>query len=126
LDLIARSDLYQRNIEGWERKPLANQMWINLCPFIQEAYQRCLTSGTITSMQSGYTQGNRFAVLATNKSSDNNTVDTITGTIHLRMANLIAQMAATLNKQATQTNTSLQQLVVKTSQHQQQQQAIMN
>ncbi len=77
-------------------------------------------------MQSGYTQGNRFAVLATNKSSDNNTVDTITGTIHLRMANLIAQMAATLNKQATQTNTSLQQLVVKTSQHQQQQQAIMN
>jgi hypothetical protein len=67
LDLIARCGLYQHNIEDWEQKPLANQTWINLCPFIQEAYQQCLTSGTITLTQSGYVQSNFFAGLSTNK-----------------------------------------------------------
>jgi hypothetical protein len=58
LDLIARYGLYQCDIEDWEQKPIGNQMWINLCPFIQEAYQQCLLSGTITSTQSGYAQSN--------------------------------------------------------------------
>ncbi len=82
LDLIARCGLYQRNIEDWERKPLGNQTWINLHPFIQKAYQRCLTSGMITSTQSGYAQSNRFASLTTNKDSDDNAADTIAGTIN--------------------------------------------
>jgi hypothetical protein len=42
-------------------------------------------------MQGGYAQSNRFAGLATNKDSDNDTVDTITRTINLHMANLTAQ-----------------------------------
>jgi hypothetical protein len=110
----------------WEQKPLDNQTWINLCPFIQGAYQRCLTSGTITSTQSGYAQSNCFAGLATNEDSDINTANTIAGTINLHMANLTAQTTATLNKHATQMNTSLQQLAANNAQLHQQQQAIMN
>ncbi len=126
MDLIARWGLYRRDIEDWERKPLANQTWTNLRPFIQEAYQRHLTSGTITSTQNGYPQSNRFAGLVTNKDSDDNTADTITGTIHLHMANFTAQTTATLNEHATQMNASLQQLAADTFQLHQQQQAIMN
>jgi hypothetical protein len=126
LDLMAQCGLYQRDIEGWEQKPLGNQTWINLHPFIQEAYQQCLTSGTITSTQGGYAQSNRFAGLATNKDSDNNTADTIPGKINLHMANLTAQTATTLNKQATQMNASLQKLAANNAQLHQQQQAIMN
>jgi hypothetical protein len=126
LDLIAQCSLYQRNIEDWEQKPLSNQTWINLHPFIQEAYQQRLTSGTITSTQVGYAQNNCFAGLATNKDSDNNTADTIAVTIYLHMVNLTVQTTATLNKQATQMNTSLQQLAAINAQLHQQQQAIMN
>jgi hypothetical protein len=82
-------------------------MWINLCPFIQEAYQQCLTSGMITSMQGWYAKSNLFAGLMTNKDSDNNTADTIAETIDSHMANLTVQTTATLNKQAMQTNLSL-------------------
>jgi hypothetical protein len=71
LDLIARCGLYQHDIEDWERKLLADQMWINLCPFIQEAYQQRLASETITSTQCGYAKNNHFAGLTTNKDSDN-------------------------------------------------------
>ena len=34
LNLIARTGLYQRNLEDWEHKPNADQMWINLRPHI--------------------------------------------------------------------------------------------
>jgi hypothetical protein len=77
-------------------------------------------------MQVGYAKSNRFAGLATNKDSDNNTVDTIEGTINLHMANLTVQTMATLNEQATQMNMSLQQLAANNAQLYQQQQAIMN
>jgi hypothetical protein len=39
LDLIAQSNLYQRGIEDWEQKPLADQTWVDRRRFIQEAYQ---------------------------------------------------------------------------------------
>ncbi len=77
-------------------------------------------------MQSGYTQGNHIAGLATNKDSDNDTADTIAGTIHLLTANLTVQTTATLNEHAMQTNASLQQLAANTSQPHQQQQTTMN
>jgi hypothetical protein len=80
----------------------------------------------ITSTQSGCTQCNCFASLATNKDLDDNTADTIAGTINLHMANLTAQTTATLNEHATQTNASLQQLVANNAQLHQQQQVIMN
>jgi hypothetical protein len=120
LDLITQCSLYQQDIENWEQKPLGNQTWINLHPFIQEAYQRRLTSGTITSMQGGYAQSNHFTVLVTNKDSGNNTADTIAGTINLHMANLTAQTTATLNEHATQMNASLQQLAANNAQLDQQ------
>jgi hypothetical protein len=83
LGLIARCGLYQRNIEDWEQKPLADHMWTNLHPFIQETYQQ---------RQSGYAQSNRFASLATSKDSDNDTADTIPGTIHMHMANITTRI----------------------------------
>jgi hypothetical protein len=101
-------------------------MWINLYPFIQEAYQGRLTLGTITSTQGGYAQSNCFAGLATNKDSDNDTADTIARTINLHIAYLTAQTMATLNKQAMQTNASLQQLASNNAQLHLQQQAIIN
>ena len=126
IDLLARCGLYQRDLEDWERKPIADQTWINLRPFIQEAYQRRLTSGTITSAQGGFAQNNRFAGLATDVDSDDDTAETIAGTINSHMANLTAQTAATINEHATQTNASLQQLAANTTQLHQQQQAMMN
>ena len=118
--------MYQRDLEDWERKPIADQTWINLRPFIQEAYQRRLTSGTITSAQGEFAQNNRFAGLATDVDSDDDTAETIAGTINSHMANLTAQTAATINEHATQTNASLQQLAANTTQIHQQQQAMMN
>jgi hypothetical protein len=126
IDLLARCGLYQRDLEDWERKPIADQTWINLRPFIQEAYQRRLTSGTITSAQGGFSQNNRFAGLATDVDSNDDTAETIAGTINSHMANLTAQTAATINEHATQTNASLQQLAANTTQLHQQQQAMMN
>ena len=37
--LLLRCGLYQRNFEEWDRKLAADKIWINLKPFIQEAYQ---------------------------------------------------------------------------------------
>ena len=95
-------------------------------PYIQEAYQRRLTSGTITSAQGEFAQNNRFAGLATDVDSNDDTAETIAGTINSHMANLTAQTAATINEHATQTNASLQQLAANTTQLHQQQQAMMN
>jgi hypothetical protein len=61
IDLLTRCSLYQQDLEDWDSKPNANKTWLNLCPFIQEAYQHCLASGTMTAGQGGYTSCNRFA-----------------------------------------------------------------
>jgi hypothetical protein len=126
INLLARCGLYQCDLEDWERKPIGDQTWINLRPIIQEAYQRRLTSGTITSAQGGFAQNNRFEDLATEVDSNNDTAETIAGTINLHMANLTAQTAATINKHATQMNASLQQLAANMTQLHQRQQAMMN
>ena len=125
LDLIARCGLYQRDIEDWERKPIEEQTWINLRQF-QEAYQQRLTLSTITAAQGGFTQNNRFAGLTTTDNLDDDTAETIAGTINSHMANLTAQTTATINEHAVQTNTSLQQLAANTTQLHQQQQAMIN
>ncbi len=49
VNLLTQCVLYQCNLEDWERKPEADKTWIDLCPFIQEAYQHCLQSGTMTA-----------------------------------------------------------------------------
>jgi hypothetical protein len=128
IDLLRRCGLYQHNLEHWERKPDAEKTWPNLCPFIQEVYQRCLTSGQMTTSQGGYTSPNHFAAFAnaTDKEVlDNDTAETITTTINSHMANLSAQTAASLDANATQINASLQQLATNNAQLHQQQQLMM-
>ena len=126
LDLIAQTGLNQHDRKDWECKPNADQTWINLCPHTQEAYQRCLTSGTVTSAQGGYAQNNCFAGLTTNEESNEDTADTITGTITSHMAKLSEMTTASINEHATQTHASLQQLAANTNQLHQQQQDIIN
>ena len=105
IDLLTRCGLYQRDLEDWERKADANKTWLNLRPFIQEAYQRHLISGQMTMGQGGYASAkNRFAALATatNKEvSDDYSTATIETTINLHMANLSTQTAASLDANAT-------------------------
>ena len=125
-DLITQCGLCQHNPEDWEHKPEAEQTWINLHPFIQEAYKQRLALGTITSAQGGYAQNNSFAGLTTNDESNKDTANTIAGTITSHMERLSKMTTATINKHAMQKNTSLQQLAANTNQLHQQQQDIIN
>ncbi len=130
IDLLTRCGLYQFDLEDWDRKPDANKTWLNLRPFIQEAYQRCLALGTMTTGQGGYTSCNRFAPFQANNATDdnvldNNSAETIAITINSHMANLSAQTAASFEANATQINTSLQQLATNNAQLHQQQQSLM-
>jgi hypothetical protein len=113
IDLLTRSGMFVRDLEDWDRKPCTDQTWINLRPFIQESYQRRITPRTMTSVQEGYSGGgNRFAGLTTADEdiSDDDTAETIAGTINWHMANLSLQTAATLEASRTQVNASLQQM----------------
>jgi hypothetical protein len=68
----------------------------------------------MTSAQGGYSGGgNRFAGLTTADEDvlDNDTAETIAGTINSHMANLSLQTAVTLEASRTQVNASLQQMV---------------
>jgi hypothetical protein len=130
IDLLTRCDLYQRDLKDWDRKPNTNKTWLNLHPFIQEAYLRRLASGTMTAGQGGYTSCNRFASFQANNATDNNvsdddTAETIAITINSHMANLLAQTAAFLEANVTQINASLQQLANNNAQLHQQQQSLM-
>jgi hypothetical protein len=94
IDLLTRSGMFVQDLKDWDRKLSADQTWINLHPFIQELYQRCITLGTMTSAQGGYTGGgNCFSVLTAKEDdvSDKDTAETIAGTIILHMANLLLQ-----------------------------------
>ena len=67
----------------------------------------------MTSAQGGYSGGgNRFAGLTTADEDvlDNDTAETIAGTINSHMANLSLQTAVTLEASRTQVNASLQQM----------------
>jgi hypothetical protein len=101
LNLITQCGLYQRNLEDWKCKPIADQTWNNLRPFIHEAYQRRLTLGTITSAQGGFAPTNRFDGLMTNKDSDDNIAKTIAGGLTVRIGTQAAR-ARTRNR-ATRT-----------------------
>ena len=107
-------------------QPNADKTWINLRPHIQEAYQRPLTLGTVTSAQGVYAQNNCFAGLMTNEESNDDTANTIAGTITSHMAKIFEMTKASINEHTTQTNASLQQLAANTNQLQQQQQDIIN
>jgi hypothetical protein len=129
IDLLTQCGLYQRNLDDWDCKPNAEKTWLNLCPFIQEAYQRCLAFGNMTTGQGGYASCNRFAGFANNTEEDNilgnDTAKIIAMTINSHMANLTAQTAASFEANAMQINASLQQLATNNAQFHQQQQLLM-
>jgi hypothetical protein len=105
IDPLTRCGLYQCNLEDWDCKPDTNKTWLNLRPFIQEAYQHCLALGTIMAGQGGYTSCNRFAPFQANNATDgnildDNTAETIAITINSHMANLSAQTATSLKANA--------------------------
>jgi hypothetical protein len=39
INLLTRSGMFMQDLKDWDRKPSADQMWINLRPFIQELNQ---------------------------------------------------------------------------------------
>ncbi len=65
VDLFTHAGIYTRDMDDWECKPNNNKTCVNLCPFIQAAYQCRLASGVITASQSGYASNNCFAGLTT-------------------------------------------------------------
>ncbi len=84
----------------------------------------------MTTGQGGYVSCNRFAGFANNAEEDNvlddDTAETIATTINSHMANLSVQTAASLEANAMQINTSLQQLATTNMQLHQQQQSLMH
>jgi hypothetical protein len=107
-----------------------DKMYLLLRPFIQDVYQRRLTSGVMTTGQGGYTSFNRFAGLTTDDDiSKDKTTDTIVGTINSHMANLSAnvsaQTAASNGANSSLINASLQQFAADESQWNQQHQQMM-
>jgi len=94
--LLLGCGLYQRNFEEWDRKLAADKIWINLKPFIQEAYQQRLNTTGNTPGQHGYVQ-NVIAVLE--ESDDDKDED---------VATVITQMAAlTTQSQLTAASTAV-------------------
>ncbi len=129
INLLTRCDLYQRDLNDWDCKPDTEKTWLNLRPFIQEAYQRCLASKNMTTGQGGYASCNRFVGFVNNAGEDDvlddDTAKTIAMTINSHMANLSAQTAASLEANVTKINASLQQLPTNNTQLHQQQQSLM-
>jgi hypothetical protein len=115
VDLFTCCSLYSCNMDNWDQKPNANKTYLLFSPFIQDTYQRCYASGTITASQGGYSTANPFVGLtAKDNVSDKDTAETITRAINLRMANLStglsAQMTASTKVNALQINGLLQQV----------------
>jgi hypothetical protein len=82
----------------------------------------------MTASQGGYGLQNQFAgITATNEEyfSNDNTEETITGTISSHFANLSMKMAAMIKTNTLQVNMSLQQLANNNTQLQQQQEVMM-
>ncbi len=128
INLLMRSGMFVRDLEDWDRKSSADQMWINLRPFIQESYQRRIMSGMMTSAQGGFTGGgNCFEGLTAKEDdvSDDDMAETIVGMINLHMANLSLQTMVIIEASRTQVNATLQQMATNQAELQQQQQQMM-
>ena len=120
VDLLTRCGMYTRDMDDWERKPIADQTYFLLRPFIQAAFQRRLTSGSVTAAASGYST-NRFAGLtAEDDVSDDGTAETVIDTINSHMANLSAsvltQSSASNDANTAIFNASIQQMAANEAQ----------
>jgi hypothetical protein len=99
IDLLTRCRMYTWDMEDWDRRADADKTWLQLRPFIQPAYQCHLQTGATTAAQDGYTD--RYAGLSTeDEISNNDTAETITGTINLHMENLSTQTTASIEANA--------------------------
>jgi hypothetical protein len=121
VDLFTRAGIYARNMDNWECKPNAKKTYVNLCPFIQAAYQLCLASGVITATQSGYALINCFDGLTpANNVSDNGTAKTIIESIQTHVANLsatnLSQSTALNNANTAIFNALMQQVATNEAQ----------
>jgi hypothetical protein len=131
INLLIRCGIYQRDLNNWDQKLDTDKTWLNLRSFIQEAYQHRLASDTMIAGQGGYALRNRFTALAANGTavtkevSDDDTTKTIAGTMNSHMEHLSQQTPATLEANANQIKTSLQQLASNNEQLHQQQQVLM-
>ena len=122
VDLFTCTGLYARDMDDWEQKPLADQTYFNLRPFIRAAYQRRLTSGTVTASTGGYGSNNRFAGLSTeDDASDDGTAESIVESINTHMANLSAsvmtQLSALNDANTTVFNAAIQHVAANEAQH---------
>jgi hypothetical protein len=121
VDLFTHSGIYACDMDDWERKPDVDKTYVNLRPFIQAAYQRCLALGVITTTQSRYTSSNHFAGLTTNNDVlDNGISETIVESINTHMANLSAtvllQSTTSNNANMAVFNASMQQVAANKAQ----------
>ncbi len=95
--LLLGSSHYHRNFKEWDQKDAANKIWINLKPFIQEAYQCRLNATCNATGQHGYVQ-NALAILEELDGNDINDVATVmTQMVALTMQSQLttASLAAT-------------------------------
>jgi hypothetical protein len=112
------------------KKRITPKLIFLFCPFIQDAYQCCLTLGAITTGQGGYASFNRFAGLTTDDNvANNNTAETIAGTISSHMANFSTSVSTqtTMSNDANRSliNASLQQFSINENMCNQQHQQMM-
>jgi hypothetical protein len=79
IDLLTQCRIYHCDLDNWGRKPDADKTYYNLRPFIQAAYQCCLSSETMTAGQGGYASHNPFVGLTQEEAngSNNDTVGTM-------------------------------------------------
>ena len=95
IQLLLGRGLYLRDFEEWDCKIPTKKIWINLKPFIQEAYQHRLNATTNTTGQHGYVQ-NGYAILKVNKDDDHELDDDVaTVTTHLAAMTTQSQLTAT-------------------------------
>ncbi len=130
VDLFTQAGIYAHDMDNWDQTAENAKTYLLFCPLIQDAYKCRLTLGAITTGQGGYNSFNRFASLKTNDDvSDDNTAETIAGTISSHMANLSTNISA----QTTTSNdantflidASLQQFVINKIMRNQQHQQMM-
>ncbi len=110
--LLLRCGLYQRDSEEWDCKTMAKKIWINLKPFIQEAYQRRLTATNNTTGQHGYVQ-KAYAIFAETDIDEDNDIndDVATVTTHLLAMTTQSQLtAATAAEGAVAVTAAINQL----------------
>ena len=89
--LLLGCGLYQRDFKEWDDKSVADKVWTNLKPFIQEAYQQQLNATGNTAGKHRYMQN----VLSILRESDEDKDEDVAPVI-MQMATLTAVLSQSL------------------------------